>query len=397
MNLADNIRVLHYTSVWLPQTEIWLYNQVMYMPAHVENHVVCETTTNLDQFAVRNLYSLSDRSRLELYWDKGLRKLKIRNYLGILTRRARSVNAQIVHSHFGNVGWANQKAVGKLGACHVTTFYGLDVNLLPTIDARWRTRYCELFDTVDRVLCEGPHMAECIKALGCPEEKVRVHHLGVRVDNIPYCPRSWQPGTPLQVLIAGTFREKKGIPYALAALGAIKREVELKITIIGDATAEPRSQAEKRRILTVLDQNGLTARTQLLGFRTHAELMAEAYQHHVFLSPSVTAEDGDTEGGAPVTILEMAASGMPIVSTRHCDIPNVLPPNALLADERDIEGLADRLRWWIENAGNWEGQLSAARRHVEENFNVAIQGLRLAKVYGELLGGARVGTAQVNC
>ncbi|MFB3917196.1 MAG: glycosyltransferase [Terriglobales bacterium] len=382
---AKHLTVLHYTACWLPLTENWIYSQLKHLPAWIETHVVCENVQNLEQFATPNLHAFADASGLEYYWDKGLRKLRLRDYLGFLIRQARRVNAQIVHSHFGNTGWANHKAVEKLGARHVTTFYGFDVNRLPVIDPRWHTRYRELFASVDCILCEGPHMAACIKGLGCPAEKVRVHHLGVRLEQIEYRPRCWQPGTPLRVLIAGTFRQKKGIPYAVAALGAMQTLVPLEITLIGDATAEPRDQAEKRRILSALDAHGLTSRTRLLGFRTHAELMREAYEHHVFLSPSVTADDGDTEGGAPVVIIEMAASGMPVVSTRHCDIANVLPAGALLADERDVDGLAARLRWLIENPGQWEAGLCAARRHVEQNFNAVTQGLRLAEIYAELV------------
>ncbi len=47
-------------------------------------------------------------------------------------------------------------------------------------------------------------------------------------------------------------------------------------------------------------------------------------RHHLFLSPSVTAPDGDSEGGAPVSIIEAAATGMPVVSTTHCDIPQAV-------------------------------------------------------------------------
>ncbi len=375
------IRVVHHVPIWLPQTEVWLYDQLTHLPEWIENHIICEATANLGQFAVQNLHCLSDASKLRWYWDKGLRKLRIRHDLGYLTTQAQKINPQIVHSHFGNVGWANYKAVERLGAHHIVTFYGLDVNLLPKQDPHWRARYRELFLSVDRVLCEGPYMAHCIIELGCPQEKVRVHHLGVRVDEIPYRPRSWQRGAALRVLIAATFREKKGIPYALAALGAIKREVPVELTVIGDATPEPRSRAEKARIMAALEEYGLKQHTRLLGFCAYDEFMKEAYDHHVFLSPSVTATDGDTEGGAPVGIIQMAASGMPIVSTRHCDIPNVLPASAELAEERDVPGLVHRLQWLIENAGNWEPELAQAKRHVEVNFHASIQGQRLAEIY----------------
>jgi colanic acid/amylovoran biosynthesis glycosyltransferase len=114
--------------------------------------------------------------------------------------------------------------------------------------------------------------------------------------------------------------------------------VQLEITIIGDANDERRSQIEKERILAVIEAHHLQRKTRMLGYQPHAVLFEEAYKHHIFLSPSITSSDGDTEGGVPVTLIEMAATGMPIVSTEHCDIGEVLETevSGLLAPERDV-------------------------------------------------------------
>ena len=42
------------------------------------------------------------------------------------------------------------------------------------------------------------------------------------------------------------------------------------------------------------------------------------------LSRTATRASGDTEGGAPMSIFEAQASGMPVVSTLHADIPEVV-------------------------------------------------------------------------
>lgn len=68
----------------------------------------------------------------------------------------------------------------------------------------------------------------------------------------------------------------------------------------------------------------LEDKVRFMGYQPYEVMLGECYKHHIFISPSVASEDGDVEGGAPVTIIEMAASGMPIVSTNHCDIPYVL-------------------------------------------------------------------------
>jgi colanic acid/amylovoran biosynthesis glycosyltransferase len=271
---------------------------------------------------------------------------------------------------------------------HIVTYYGYDVNMLPAQDSKWLSRYKELFDEADLFQCQGPHMAEQLVGMGCPESKVAVFHLGVATATIPYEPRHWRPGEPLRVLIAATFREKKGIPYALEALAQLRRVVPVQATIIGDAAWFPSSRQEKQRILEIIQNSGLAPTTTLLGFQPHSVLFEVAYNHHVFISPSVVASDGDDEGGAPIAIIEMIATGMPVVSTVHCDIPEVVRYGVenWLVGERDAAGLLDRLLWLIRHPERWEKMLGAGRRHVEQEYDAVEQGRKLEKTYRELLG-----------
>ncbi|MDY7079451.1 MAG: glycosyltransferase [Chloroflexota bacterium] len=357
-----------------------------HLPPEVESHIVCENTENLEQFDVPHIHSLAQAPRWRYLWDKGLRRLKIRRHLGFLVEVAKQYQAQVLHSHFGNSGWANLAAARKANLKHVVTFYGLDVTYLPRSQSYWLERYQTLFAQVDCVLCEGPFMAQSIVALGCPEHKVRVHHLGVNVDEIPFKPRVWRATEPLRVLIAASFREKKGIPYALEALGRFQREVPLEITLIGDAGQETRSQAEKQKIMATFTKHHLLSKTRLLGYQPYTVLLEEAYKHHVFLSPSVTASDGDTEGGAPVSLIDMMASGIPIVSTTHCDIPEVVQDGitGLLAEERDVDGLVDHLKWLVDHPDRWQSMLEAGRTYVEREYNARVQGERLGVIYSQL-------------
>jgi colanic acid/amylovoran biosynthesis glycosyltransferase len=385
--IPNPIRVLHSYPNWLPQTQTWMYTQVRALPGAIEPHIVCETTQNLDQFSLPNIHSLQQASRGQRLWDKGLRKLKLRRHLGFGIRIARQTSAQILHSHFGQIGWADLGWSRRAHLKHVVTFYGQDVNYLPQQDARWYARYRRLFAQVDRILCEGPHMAHCLRQLGCPADKIRVHHLGVPIASIAFQPRHWQPGEPLRILIAAAFREKKGIPDALAVLGKLQHQVDLAITLIGDANAEPRCQAEKHRILAALENYGLQGCTRLLGYQPHTVFFDEAYRHHIFLSPSKTASDGDTEGGAPVSLIEVAATGMPIVSTQHCDIPEVIEPGVtgLLAPEGDVDGLWQHLSWLIQHPSAWSAMLQAGRHRMEHEFDAQVQAEKLAAFYAELI------------
>jgi colanic acid/amylovoran biosynthesis glycosyltransferase len=311
--------------------------------------------------------------------------------LDFLTSTSRKLDAKILHSHFGYVGWANLEVARQAAMMHIVTFYGEDVNRLPNLDPRWRVRYQALFEQADRFLCEGPHMAGCLIELGCPSDKIDVHHLGVAVDEIAFRPREWHRGERFRVLIASSFREKKGIPFALEALAKIQSDVALEITIIGDAISELSSQKEKQRIFEIIENRGLATKTRMLGFQPYSVLLEEAYQHHIFLLPSVTAADGDTEGGAPVVLIEMMATGMPVVSTSHCDIPSVVQYGIKdwLVAERDVDGLTERLQWIIKHSAEWEQMLAVGRKHVQTGFDVRTQGNQLAQIYQNMMESER--------
>jgi colanic acid/amylovoran biosynthesis glycosyltransferase len=390
----SEISVLHSLYQWLPITQGWMYTQICQLPPHIQNWVVAEDVINPNLFPIAHLTCLASISRSRWAWEKLLRKVGLCQSLPIVHEQARSHHAQILHSHFGHYGWANLDVARRLNLKHVVTFYGFDVHQLVQQDPRWQVRYQSLFEQIDMVLCEGPHMAQCLIALGCPSHKAKVHHLGITLEKFPFQPRKWHPGEPLKVLIAASFREKKGIPDAIAALGQLQPHTPLEITIVGDAGPDKASQIEKRRILETVQQYGLTP--TFMGYQPHSVFLEQAYRHHLFISPSVTASDGDTEGGAPVSIIEVAATGMPVVATQHCDIPEVLNryPADLLAPERNVAELVRILNRWVGYPQGWEDILLPQRAYVEAAFDATIQGARLAEVYTQVMACTSKGGAE---
>lgn len=384
MHKKNIIEVVHSMRTWLPKTQTWLYNQVNFLPTEIKNYIICEKTENLDQFNQPNIRIFPQKPFYLKYLEKKIRLLNIINRNKILCRLVKETQAKIIHSHFGSIGWENIWAARHLKLKHIVTFYGYDVNRLPTVDNRWKKRYKNLFKHVDLILCEGHFMAESINRLGCPEKKLCVHHLGVDIKKIKFIPRVWRPHESLRILIAGSFFEKKGIPFALEAIGQIQNEIDIDMTIIGDAQHNKQeSLMEKKKILSIIDKYKLNSKTRLLGYMPHSSFIEEAYKHHVFLSPSITASDGDSEGGAPVSLIEMAASGIPIISTKHCDIPEIIQTGetGFLAEEKNIENIVQHFKWLIANHDNWANILRKGRQKMEREYNATIQGKRLANIY----------------
>ncbi len=378
--------VVHSIHVWLSQTNTWLFSQVSHLSESIESHVHCLRTDNLDQFQVPNIHCEASLSPSQKLLNRALLRSHLRKSSWFLSKVSRECGAQILHSHFGDVAWRNSSAARDAGVRHVVTFYGVDMSYMPKSEPWWLERYSQLFEQTDKVLCEGQHMAQGLIKIGCPKEKIQVHHLGVNVEAIPFKSRRWSAQEPLRILIAASFREKKGIPYALEAVGRLKKYTPLEVTLIGDAHSETRSQNEKERILATVEKFDLGSKIRFLGFQSHERLFEEAYQHHLFISPSITAVDGDTEGGVPVTIIEMVASGMPVVSTHHCDIPAVFPGELRewLAPEKDVDGLLCSIKKWVDAPDNWFSALETCRRHIESEYNARKQGQKLSEIYFRL-------------
>jgi colanic acid/amylovoran biosynthesis glycosyltransferase len=298
------------------------------------------------------------------------------------------LSADVLHSHFGNVAYGNLGIARATAMKHVVGFYGYDATAAPHRDPRWYSRYRELFARVDAVLAEGPAMGQRLRTLGCADPKLQILHLGVNLERLPWRARTWDGRTPLRILMAASFRPKKGIPYGLAAISRLARDLPVSVSIVGDATGDEQTLAEKRAIHTAIERHALGDSVRLLGYQPWPSLLREAYAHHVFVAPSNTADDGDSEGGLPVALIEMAATGMPVVSTRHADIPELVEhqKTGLLADERDVDGLVAQLRWLAGHRDRWTSLAAAARAHIESEFNAATQGLRLAALYQRLTG-----------
>jgi colanic acid/amylovoran biosynthesis glycosyltransferase len=105
------------------------------------------------------------------------------------------------------------------------------------------------------------------------------------------------------------------------------------------------------------------------------------------LAPSVTAGDGDEEG-IPNVIKEAMAVGLPVVSTVHAGIPELVVDgeSGFLVPERSVEDLAERIMYLCDHPEIWPSLSHAARRKVETGFDIDGLSLKLVGLYAALLG-----------
>jgi colanic acid/amylovoran biosynthesis glycosyltransferase len=383
--------VVHFAERFVRVTEAWIYHQVVcstrYRPV-----VATEARENEDRFPFEPVI-LPERHRFRpSAFGARARAYRLAVPLQTLSRAyerpVRALGPAVLHAHFGTQGVLLLRLRRRLGVPLVTTFYGYDASSVPRLPG-WRRWYRALFAAGYRFLVEGGAFRERLLALGCPTDKATVQHLGVDLDAIPFRARQLKGDESVRLLMAASFREKKGHEYALRAVAQAREQLRsrwqragekqwrrIELRLIGDGRLRPRIEA----LVSELD---LAGQVQFLGYRTHAEFLDEALQCHLFLSPSVTAADGDTEGGAPVAMIEAAATGMPVAASWHADIPEVVRhgETGWLAPERDVCELTAHLVGLIEHPESWPAIGARARKHVEAEYNLVTQARRLDAIY----------------
>ncbi len=337
---------------------------------------------NLDQFPI----PLADRFSLTLTpgsWPwllQGSGRRFLRRELPA-ERFLKKRHARLLHAHFGHDGvWALPlKRVLHLPL--VTTFYGHDMSQAASL-AGCEKGYRRLFAEGDLFLVEGPHMKKRLGEIGCPAEKIAIQRIAIPLARLPFHPRlPKKRGEKTILLFSGRFVEKKGLIIALQALRQARRAyTDFEFRIIGDGPLKPEIEQEIRN-------HGMSAYVRLLGFLNYNDYLEQMRDGDIFLHPSITAADGDSEGGAPTTILEAQALGLPVLSTRHADIPDVVVPgvSALLSAEQDIQGLAANIMRLLKEPDSWARMGETGRRHVEENHDSAREIPRLESRYAELI------------
>jgi colanic acid/amylovoran biosynthesis glycosyltransferase len=105
----------------------------------------------------------------------------------------------------------------------------------------------------------------------------------------------------------------------------------------------------------------------------------------IYVAPSVVAEDGDMEG-VPVSIMEAMACGLPVVSTYHSGIPELVHDrvSGYLVPERDVTSLARALVRLVDEPRQRRKLGMAGRGVVERGYDLELLNDRLVELLGEM-------------
>jgi len=286
----------------------------------------------------------------------------------------------IIQCHFGMLGIKGMllRDVGAIQGKLLTTFHGVDIS--QNLKLLGENVYNDLFEVGDHFLPISYHWQKRLIELGCDPAKITVHHMGIDCQRFTFVPRSLPPKAPVRLISVARLTEKKGIEFGIRAVAiALESNPHLEYTIVGDGELHPQ--------LTQLIQSlGIAEQVKLLGWRNQHEVVELLHQSHIFLAPSVTAQDGNQEG-IPVALMEAMAMGLPVISTYHTGIPELVADgvSGFLVPERDVVALAQKLILVVQQSPLWAEICHAGRAQVEQQFAIHILNQRLVEIYQSLL------------
>ena len=167
------------------------------------------------------------------------------------------------------------------------------------------------------------------------------------------------------ILAVAQLKEKKGLTYLVQACRRLKDAgFHFVCHIIGDGPL-------RDELAEQIEQLRLGNTVQLCGSLPHQQVIEAYHAAAIFALPAVIATDGDRDG-IPNVILEAMAMELPVVSTNHSGIPEVITDglNGVLVPPGDVEALACALAQLLRQPARRQQLGQAARQTVLEKFDL---------------------------
>ena len=199
---------------------------------------------------------------------------------------------------------------------------------------RWLMRFC--IGHARRAIVTGecfrPHFDGLL-----PRERIRVVPVGIAPDiweAAQKAPRGLRSGRK-QILYLSALVESKGFGDLIRAVPyVLQKTTDVEFCFVGDVSL-PEAQAAKEWV----SRNSLDPYVKFLGPKWGQDKTRSLLNADIFVFPTWYPLEGQ-----PAVLLEAMAAGLPIITTRHATIPDMLgEEGTLYVRQRDPEDIAEKL------------------------------------------------------
>ncbi len=238
-------------------------------------------------------------------------------------------------------------AVTVMDACQdakvplVAQFHGYDAYRKQLLEDNLGL-YRQLFKKAAAIVAVSKHMQDQLLKLGARPEST--FHNACGADLPPdLCANPERAGK--KFIMVGRLVEKKAPFISIIAFSRVVSNIhDAQLDIIGDG---PLRQACEQLCKGL----GINDKVIFHGALPHKLVLQKMSQARCFIQHSVRAPDGDNEG-TPVSVLEAMGLGLPVVSTRHGGIMDVIKDTntGSLVNEYDVDSMGKEMIKYAHDA-----------------------------------------------
>jgi colanic acid/amylovoran biosynthesis glycosyltransferase len=264
-----------------------------------------------------------------------------------------------VLAEFGPTAAECLKVVKSLKLPMVVHFHGYDISIYDIVD-KYREMYKEVFDYAQSVIAVSREMKDELVSLGCPIEKITLIYYGADPSYFNVTP-SYNSDN---FVCVGRFVDKKA-PYL--SLLAFKNLLTLypnsRLSFVGDGPLY-------NTVLNLSKALNINEKVDFCGVLSTKDIQILFKNSICYIQHSIQAINGDKEG-TPVSIMEASASGLPVVSTLHAGIPDVIihGETGYLVDQLDVDSMSKYLHKVVKDKKHARYLGENAKERIRSSFN----------------------------
>jgi len=381
-----------YLQHYLAPSMTFVYRQIKSAETFYEPFVICsDRLENTDKFPFQRIY-LKRRNFIRIKKSRPFAKIygphtllsvkpklsssQINYFIDTLIQN----KARIIHAHFGPSGIEVVRLAKELKIPLIVTFHGYDASLLLMMK-KYVKNIQEVFNYAHIVTISYSMKKDLIK-YGANEKKTTVIRCGIPVNQFEYIEREsikekFSGNKFITFLQVSNFVEVKGHWYTIQAFKNFNERYEnSKLILAGGGET-------KKNIEKLCKQLGISDKVEFPGIITEGQVFDLMKKSDVFLHHSIKLDNGIKEG-LPTVVMEAMATGLPVVSTYHSAIPELIThsKDGFLVNERDVKGYTEAL-FDLKNCTSQIGL--NARKKIQEKFNLSTEMERLFNLYNRLM------------
>lgn len=329
-------RILHIVDQWLPDTMNWLDALLQSSSTKCEHLIFCEYRIHEGPDHWEFIMKQRQLDYPITKWQRLIKYFKRQEFADTLKQFAKEGNVDLIHIHFGHMATRYYRELMETGKPLLISLYGFDYEYLVHAHPRILETYLKLASVGASFIVEGQYSKSLLMKYGITATQIHIVHLLFRRNEHINCIRYRGPVRLLQV---ATYTEKKNQLGLLEALQD-RHAGKFVVKFFGENKDKQYTQ-ELMKLQKIRNKHSI-----LIGKKISFEdYLKQMRTSHFTIQWSKRSKNFDTEGGCPVFIKDSLSLACPVISSRHCDIPDIIVHryNGFLTEEQDLYNLSELL------------------------------------------------------